>query len=156
MSKAESGFGQTFGLEVDPITGVQTGKEPGALKDALNRYQGMNVVRGASTTRAHQAAMLGGTNCVIYNVSPIFQWERRLNNFGVFLIPRAPSVGTMIIDHKTKVQRKATEKDIAGEYRLSEPLAINHSHIRTFASEGALQPYIEFGEDIAEDIVGNS
>jgi hypothetical protein len=100
--------------------------------------------------------MKEGTTCYIYNVSPIFAWERRLNNFGIFRIPKAPSVGSLILDHKTRKQRKATPEDIAGEYRLSEPLIINHSYVRTFAGEGKLQPYIEFGEDIAEDICGCS
>jgi hypothetical protein len=153
--KIQGGFGQTFG-EIDPISGQPLGSVDPKLQSEIGKYQRGNTVRGVSTTRAHQAAQLGGTTCYIYNISPIFAWERRLNNFGIFRIPKAPSVGSFILDHKTKQQRKATQEDIDGAYKLSEPLIINHSYVRTFAGEGKLQPYIDYGEDIAEDICGCS
>lgn len=150
--KIDGGFGGSF-TPVNPINGQRMK----GIQEATSQWTGMNGMMGVHLTRAEEQSRAAGIKCYIYNVSPNFQWERRLDRFGIFLIPKAPSVGSIIIDRETGEQRYATKKDIEGDHRLSEPVVINNSYVRSYdAGEGKLTPYVEYGEDIAEDIVGCS
>lgn len=129
-----------------------------AVRDKMSDWTRNNTLTTQHLTGAQKVSAQAGTNCYIYNVSPVFIHPRRADGFGTFLIPRAPQVGSTIIDKETGQTRKATPEDISGTYRLSEPIVINHSYIRSFPgwNEGKRVPYIEYGEDIAEDLVGCS
>jgi len=109
-------------------------------------------------------SLKGGEPCFIYNISPIFQWPRRYKGLGKITIPRAASEGSIIaaIGEKDKdgkqLYRRATAADIAsGKYRLSTPVFITPSYISSF-DKGDLRrvPYIEYGYQIAESVIGNS
>lgn len=150
--KIDGGFGGSF-APVDAISGQRLR----GVKEAASQWSELNAVTGVHLTRAEEQSRAAGIKCYIYNISPILQWERRLDRFGIFLIPKAPSVGSIIVDHETGEQRYATKKDIEGDYKLSAPILINNSYVRSYdAGEGKMTPYIEYGEDIAEDIVGCS
>jgi hypothetical protein len=150
--KIEGGFGGSF-APVDPISGQRRK----GINEATSQWNEMNGMSGIHLTRAEKASQAFGTRCYIYNISPILSWERRLDKFGIFLIPKAPSVGSIIIDKESGEQRYATKKDIDGDYKLSAPIIIANSYIRpSDAGEGKMIPHIEYGEDIAEDIVGCS
>lgn len=150
--KIVGGFGGSFS-SVDAITGQRTK----GINEATSQWNELNGMQGVHLTRAEIQSQAAGIKCYIYNVSPIFSWERRLDKFGIFLIPKAPSVNSIIYDKESGEQRPATDEDIKGDYRLSAPIVINNSYVRSFdAGEGKLKAYIEYGEDIAEDIVGCS
>lgn len=152
-SNIEGGFGGVL----DATSGQRIAAPKDKTGEAMNQWLNNNIQRTMHLTSAQQAAAQHGTTCYIYNISPVFQHQRRVDGFGTFLIPRAPKIGATIIDKKTGAQRPATAEDIAGDYRLSEPIVINHSYVRSFdTGENKRTPYVEFGQDIAEDMVGCS
>lgn len=106
--------------------------------------------------RSQLVAAQAGTTCYIYNVSTIFEWRRIVKGFGTFIIPKAPAVGTNIVDNEGKT-RPATEDDIRGIHKVSTAIVINHSFVNSYDKGDTRRiPYVEYGEDIAEGIVGNS
>lgn len=107
--------------------------------------------------KSQELAAQGGQTCYIYNVSHIFEWHRPYAKLGTFTIPKAPKVGDVIVDKKTGKKREATEDDIKGEYKLSSPIVINHSYIASYdKGDNRRVPYVEYGEEISESLVGNS
>ena len=149
---AESGRGGVLNKDGERIHPI----DPQGQK--AERYIGeRNLQRTQPLIRSQQVAAQGGTTCYIYNVSPIFRWTRPVKGFGTFTIPKAPSIGDPIIDKKTGEARKATEEDIKGLYKLSAPIVINHSYVNSYDKGDTRRiPYVEYGEEIAESIVGNS
>jgi hypothetical protein len=146
-----------FGGVLDPTTGRRVAPPKGKVGEAMTGWTGKNAQTTMHLTQAQKMSAQHGIKCYIYNVSPVFSHQRRVDGFGPFLIPRAPKVGSKILDRETGEARKATAADVAEEYRLSEPIVINHSYARSFdAGEGKRTPYIEYGEDIAQDLVGCS
>jgi len=154
MSDTVGGFGGIL----DASTGKRIAAPEGKTGEAMNRWARKNIQSTMHLSSSQKMAAQHGVTCYIYNVSPVFEHPRRADGFGTFLIPRAPKVGSMIFDKETGHTRKATAEDISGPYRLSAPIVINHSYIRSFPgmNEGKRVPYIEYGEDIAEDLVGCS
>ena len=109
-------------------------------------------------------ALKAGEPCYIYNISSLFHWKRRYKGLGSINIPAAASEGTIIaaIGEKDKngkqVYRRATAADIAsGKYRLSAPVLIPGSFVNSF-DKGELRrvPYVEYGWQVAESVIGNS
>jgi hypothetical protein len=109
-------------------------------------------------------SLKGGEPCWIYNISPHFIWHRHYKGLGKITIPKAPIEGSVIAavgekDAKgNQLYRRATAADIAsGKYRLSAPVVISASYVNSF-DKGDLRrvPYIEYGYQIAESIIGNS
>jgi len=105
--------------------------------------------------RSQLAAMAHGTPCWIYNVSPIFEWRRQYKGLGTFTISRRPSIGQIIlVDDK---EHTITDADIKGRFRVSQPLVIQHAYRQSYdKGDNRRIPYVEFGEEIAESLVGNS
>lgn len=107
--------------------------------------------------KSQQLAAAGGQTCYIYNVSKIFQWHRPYSKLGTFIIPRAPKVGSVIIDRKTGKTRECTLEDTKSAYKLSAPVIISHSYVASYdKGDNRRVPYVEYGEEIAESLVGNS
>lgn len=157
--KIVSGRGGVMpGVEVNPVTGERTRLGvPANARAEMNKWVSKNGLKGVFLDRSQRESMNSGVKCYIYNTSPIFQWERRLDRFGIFLIPKAPTVGDIIIDKISGEQRHATKADVDGDYKLSAPIVIQHSYIRPYdAGEGQMKPKVEYGENIAEDLVGCS
>ena len=135
---------------------LQPEQDTGAQSDKAHRYlANRSRTRTQPLIRSQEIAAKGGLDCYIYNVSRIFEWRRTYKGFGTFTIPKAPSVGDNIVkDGKTV---SATEDDIKGVFKLSTPLHIPHSYIASYDKGDTRRiPYVEFGEEIAESIVGNS
>lgn len=90
-------------------------------------------VRGLTKTDKRVLNM-GLPDIFIYNVSPIWQWNRPVTGRGTVLIPKCKE----------------------GQ-RVSDPLVIPGAIIRDYdAGSGKRQAYTEEGKDIAEDILGCS
>jgi len=124
--------------------------------DKASRYvSDRNRQRTQPLIRSQVEAAKGGQDCYIYNVSRIFEWKRVYKGFGTFVIPKAPSVGSVImVNDKPK---EATDNDLKGVHKLSTPIVINHSFIASYDKGDTRRiPYVEYGEEIAESIVGNS
>jgi hypothetical protein len=154
MSETVGGFGGIL----DPTTGKYTNAPDDKNAAAMGRWVGKNTQTTMSMIASQRESLKGGIMCWVYNISPIFAHSRLLDGFGTYLIPTAPKVGALIFDKKTGNTRRATTEDIAGEYRLSAPLFFNNSYVRTSQSliEGKRMPYVEYGQDLAEDLVGCS
>lgn len=114
-----------------------------------------NSQRVQPMIRSQLESLKGGVECFIYNVSPIFQWERGYKGLGTFLIQRRPEVGqVLILDGK---EHTVTEADIKGRFRVSQPLYIAHAYRQSYdKGDNRRIPYVEYGEEIAESLVGNS
>ena len=114
-----------------------------------------NSQRVQPMIRSQLESLKGGVECFIYNVSPIFQWERGYKGLGTFLIQRRPEVGqVLILDGK---EHTVTEADIKGRFRVSQPLCIAHAYRQSYdKGDNRRIPYVEYGEEIAESLVGNS
>jgi hypothetical protein len=136
---------------------IGTGEGGEREAKARNYIQSRNHQRVQPLIRSQIEAAKGGTECFIYNVSRIFEWRRPYQGFGTFVIPRAPGVNSIIMDHDTRKPREATEADIKGKYKLSAPVHIAHSYVASYDKGDTRRiPYVEYGEEIAESVVGNS
>lgn len=149
-AQIEGGAGGGFGTANDTS---ERGRKVKAYVDSRNTQRVQPMIR------SQMVALEGGTTCYIYNVSPIFEWRRTYKGLGVFLIPRRPKVGDVIketIDGKL-VERVISEEDIKGKYRVSPPVVIQHAYRQSYdKGDNRRVPYVEFGEEIAESLVGNS
>ena len=107
-------------------------------------------------TRSQRFALENsGVPCWIYNISRLFQWSKHYKGLGHFSIPKAPSVGTIIMKKGKGVP--ATAEDIKGTYRLSTPLMIKKAYVESYdKGDNRRLPYVTEGQEIAESIVGNS
>jgi hypothetical protein len=128
----------------------------GERRDKVRKYvDSRNNQRVQPMIRSQLAAMQHGIPCWIYNVSPIFEWRRQYKGLGTFTISRRPSVGQVILlDGK---EHTVTESDILGRLRVSQPLLIEHAYRQSYdKGDNRRIPYVEYGEEIAESLVGNS
>src|SRR5208282_5842253 len=143
-----------------PIAGtggmLQPEQDSGAQSAAARRYtSSRNRTRLQPMIRSQIESAKGGQTCYIYNISRIFSWTRQYSKLGTFLIQHAPRLNDLILKDGKHVP--ATQEDINGDYKLSTPIVINHSYQMSYDKGDTRRvPYIEFGEDIAEALVGNS
>lgn len=138
--------------------GRMIGKGEGGEREAKAKefLRNHNTMRTQPMIRSQVESAKLGQDCYIYNVSRIFEWRRQVKGFGTFLIPRAPKVGSIIVDDDGR-RREATEEDTKGKYKLSSPIRIAHSYVNSYDKGDTRRiPYVEYGEEIAESIVGNS
>lgn len=158
MKSTVSGRGGVFSGVDDRGNTVAADKVKQGTDQWMNKnFQTTMHLSGAQKASTQMGVCEAAVTCYIYNTSPVFEHQRRADGFGTFLITRAPKVGSKIIDKDTGKERKATAEDIAGDYRLNLPIVINHSYVRSFdAGENKRTPYVEYGMDIAQDLVGCS
>lgn len=118
-----------------------------------------NAQRVQPMIRSQLVALESGQPCFIYNISPIFEWKRSYKGLGNFTIPRRPSVGDVVkeeVDGRV-VEHTVTEDDLRGKYRVSKPVILHHSYRMSYdKGDNRRVPYVEYGDEIAESLVGNS
>lgn len=160
MSKAQVESGAGGGFKSATGAGVSAATDNSERGQKVKQYTDTrNAQRVQPMIRSQLMALEGGQCCYIYNVSPIFEWKRLYKGLGSFVIPKRPTVGDVVIEtHDGKhVEHTVTEEDVRGKYRVSKPVIINHSYRMSFdKGDNRRVPYVEFGEEIAESIVGNS
>jgi len=122
----------------------------------VKRYtDSRNSQRVQPMIRSQLASLEHGIPCWIYNISPIFEWIRQYKGLGTFMIPRRPSIGQVVVI-KGK-EHTVTAEDIKGRFRVSAPVVINHAYRQSYdKGDNRRIPYVEYGEEIAESLVGNS
>lgn len=123
-------------LQKEPGTGGTIGPNRGRDPEQVKSWVGnMNRTQTYPLTHAQRAALdYGGTACWIYNISPIFAWRRSYQNLGEFLI-----------QPRERAKRISTAIPIARAYQMSYD-----------KGDRRRQPYVEYGEDIAESLLGCS
>jgi len=160
MSKAQVESGAGGGFKSATGTGVSAATDTSERGQKVKNYcDTRNSQRVQPMIRSQLVALEGGVGCYIYNVSPIFEWKRMYKGLGSFVIPKRPSVGDVVIETRDgkSVEHVVTEEDVRGKYRVSKPVILNHSYRMSFdKGDNRRVPYVEYAEEIAESIVGNS
>jgi hypothetical protein len=161
MAKAQIEGGAGGGFKSATGSGVSAETDSSDRGRRVKAYVDQrNQQRVQPMIRSQLVAMESGTKCYIYNVSPIFEWSRQYKGLGRFVIPRRPEVGD-VIKEKTAdgkfIEHTVTADDIRGKYRVSKPVIIEHSYRCSYdKGDNRRVPYVEYGEEIAESVVGNS
>jgi hypothetical protein len=160
MSKANVESGAGGGFKSATGAGISASTDTSERGQKVKQYtDSRNMQRVQPMIRSQLVALEGGTACYIYNVSPIFTWRRMYKGLGTFDIPKRPSVGDIVKEEVNGKVREITitEEDIRGKYKVSKPVIINHSYRMSFdKGDNRRVQYVEFGEEIAESVVGNS
>lgn len=160
MSKIAVEGGSGGGFKSVTGTGVSAATDNSERGQKVKQYTDTrNAQRVQPMIRSQLVALEGGQPCYIYNVSPVFSWERTYKGLGKFTIPKRPSVGDVVIEKQgdKHIEHVVTEEDIRGKYKVSKPVILNHSYRMSFdKGDNRRVPYIEYGEEIAESLVGNS
>jgi hypothetical protein len=94
-----------------------------------------NHMKNLGLTRMQRKSLTEGTECFIYNVSPLFAWTRKYKGFGDFVFP------------------KKTDQKARWSAPTCVPAAFPNSYDR---GDRRRVPYIEDGIEIAESLVGCS
>ena len=149
-AQIESGAGGGF---ADARTG---GFGEGERAQKVKRYvDSRNSQRVQPMIRSQLESLKGGTACWIYNISPIFEWKRGYKGLGTFTIQRRPEAGQVVMENGKEYT--VTADDIRGRYRVSQPLIIQHAYRQSYdKGDNRRIPYVEYGDEIAESLVGNS
>ena len=161
MSKSQIEGGQGGGFKSATGSGVSASTDTSDRGQKVKRYvDSRNQQRVQPMIRSQLIALESGLPCYIYNVSPIFEWKRMYKGLGTFVIPRRPNVGEVIKEKNAAgqfVEHTVTEEDIRGKYRVSKPVILNHSYRMSYdKGDNRRIPYVEYGEEIAESLMGNS
>ena len=160
MSKAQVEGGGGGGFKSVTGAGVSAANDNSERGQKVKKYcDTRNAQRVQPMIRSQLVALEAGTPCYIYNVSPIFTWRRMYKGLGTFDIPKRPSIGDVVKETIDGVVKEitVTEADIHGRYKVSKPVILNHSYRMSFdKGDNRRVPYVEYGEEIAESIVGNS
>jgi hypothetical protein len=160
MSKVQVESGAGGGFKSATGSGLSADSDQSERGQKVRNYtDSRNKQRLQPMIRSQLVALEAGEPCYIYNISPIFEWKRTYKGLGSFIIPRRPSVGDVVketIDGKVK-EIVVTEEDIRGRYKVSKPVVLNHSYRMSYdKGDNRRIPYVEYGEEIAESLVGNS
>ena len=160
MSKPQVESGAGGGFKSATGAGVSAENDMSDRGRKVRQYtDSRNKQRVQPMIKSQLIALEAGEPCFIYNVSPIFEWKRMYKGLGSFIIPRRPKVGDIVketIDGHIK-EITVTEEMVRGKYRVSVPVNIAHSYRCSFdKGDNRRVPYVEYGEEIAESLVGNS
>jgi hypothetical protein len=160
MSQQVPESGKGGGFKSATGSGISATTDTSERGQRVRRYvDSRNQQRVQPMIRSQLIALEAGEPCFIYNVSPIFEWKRMYKGLGTFVIPKRPSVGDVIkeIVAGKEIVRTVTEEDVREKYRVSRPVIISHSYRMSYdKGDNRRVPYVEFGQEIAESLVGNS
>lgn len=160
MAKVSVEGGSGGGFKSATGSGISADTDASDRGRKVKQYvDSRNTQRVQPMIRSQLVALEGGMPCYIYNVSPIFSWDRQYKGLGRFTIPKRPSIGDVMKEEHDGhvVEHVVTEEDVRGRYKVSKPVLIAHSYRCSFdKGDNRRVPYVEYGEEIAESLVGNS